>query len=202
MNSRKMFTRCIVLVMLCIGITIGLQAQDKKMEMPESGFRADLTWQIDQVQKQITDLEGAIPADKFEWRPGEGVRSIGEVYLHIAFGNYIILKLAGYEPPAEANFVMDLKKWDSQATDKVKIASIMKKSFDHLHSVMGKITDADLEKKIDFFGSQVTLRNALMSSLSHLHEHLGQSIAYARMNNIVPPWTMAEEKAKEKKDGK
>jgi uncharacterized damage-inducible protein DinB len=191
-----------IAIFICAALA-GIQAQDKRGDMPAGGFRADLTGQIKYVQKQIMDLEDAVPADKFGWRPGEGVRSIGEVYLHIAFGNYIMLKLSGYEPPAEANFSMDMKKWDSQSLDKAKIAAIMRDSFDYLYSVINKMSDADLEKKVNLFGTEMTLRSSMMSLLSHLHEHLGQSIAYSRMNNIIPPWTAAEQKAeKEKKDKK
>lgn len=161
------------------------------------GFKADLLWQIEEVQKQIMSLEEAVPEEKYTWRPMEGVRSISEVYSHIAFGNYIILKLAGYEPPADAGWSMDLKKWDEATTDKKEIAGKLHKSFDHLKATVNKISDEDLEKDVDFFGNRISLRNALMSSLSHLHEHLGQSIAYARMNSVVPPWT-AEQQRKEK----
>lgn len=198
MTARTSTMRAALLLTLVAAICCGLQAQDR-MAKPASGFRADFIGQISQVEHQITGLEGAVPQEKFSWRPAEGVRSIGEVYLHVAFGNYIILKLSGYEPPASANFVTDLMKWDSQTTDKAKIASIMKDSFEHVRAVATKVSDADLEKEVNVFGTKMTLRGAMMVTLSHLHEHLGQSIAYARMNGIVPPWTAAEHKAEAEK---
>ena len=39
------------------------------------------------------------------------------------------------------------------------------------------------------FGNATTHRGVLVTVLSHLHEHLGQSVAYARMNGVVPPWS-------------
>ena len=39
------------------------------------------------------------------------------------------------------------------------------------------------------FGNDNTERAAFMMALNHLHEHLGQSVAYARMNGVVPPWS-------------
>ena len=39
------------------------------------------------------------------------------------------------------------------------------------------------------FGNSTTRRGVLVTILSHLHEHLGQSIAYARINGIKPPWS-------------
>jgi uncharacterized damage-inducible protein DinB len=172
-------------------------AQDKP------AFISDFLDQVGHVQGQIMSLEEAMPQEKYSWRPMEGVRSVGEVYRHIAFGNYLLLKLMGVEPPAEANFSMDMKKWDTGVTDKKMIADALKASFDHVNASAGKMTAADLDVKIDFFGSQITKRSALMGLLSHIHEHLGQSIAYARMNGVVPPWTAAEQaKEMEKMKGK
>lgn len=174
---------------------VSLNAQDKP------AFINDFLGQVMFVEGQIMSLEEAVPADKYSWRPSEGVRSIGETYRHIAFGNYLLTKTLGTEPPADANFSMDLKKWDTEVTDKAKIAASLKASMEHLKMAAGKQTEASLAEMVDLFGNTMTKRSLLMSALSHLHEHLGQSIAYARMNNIVPPWTAAElakEAAKEK----
>jgi uncharacterized damage-inducible protein DinB len=40
---------------------------------------------------------------------------------------------------------------------------------------------------------EMTLRNFMISMLNHAHEHLGQFIAYARMNSVVPPWSKSSE---------
>jgi len=170
-------------------------------DAPSSRFIADYITQVNDVQKQIIDLEQAIPQEKFTWRPAKGVRSIGEVYLHLAGGNYLLLTFAGYEPPKEANFTGDPKKWETATTDKGEIAKILRVSFDHVRATVAKISDADLEKKVDFFGNEISLRGLLINGLNHDHEHLGQSIAYARMNGVVPPWTAAAE-AKSKEKGK
>lgn len=195
MGIRHIAFRAALAVALVAGAITASYAGDTKTRI--AGFRGDYLEQISQVEKQILDLEGAVPQAKFGWRPAEGIRSIGEVYSHVAFGNYIILKLAGYDPPAEANFVPDLKKWDTQTSDKEKIAAMIRRSFDHVRAVAMKVTDADLEKKVNIFGTDMSLRGAMMTSLSHLHEHLGQSIAYARSNGVVPPWTAAEQKAEQ-----
>ena len=74
-------------------------------------------------------------------------------------------------------------------TDKKEITIILERSFADLLVTGKKITEADLEKNVHFFGMDMTMRNFMVSSLNHMHEHLGQSIAYARSNGIVPPWT-------------
>jgi uncharacterized damage-inducible protein DinB len=167
-----------------------------------AGFRADLLGQIEFAQKQILDLENAIPQDKMAWRPNKDVRSISEVYSHIAFGNYFLAKFAGIEPPAGITFSSesDGTKWEKATTDKKEIADQLVKSFTFVKDAIGKMSDADLEKHTTFFGHDMTARGMLLTMLSHMHEHLGQSIAYARMNNIVPPWTAAQQaEAKAKK---
>ncbi len=167
------------------------------------GFVQDYLGQVDFAQKRISSLAEAM-AGKATWRPAEGVRSVSEVYLHVAFGNYIITKMMGVEPPPGANFTMDIAKWDHQTTDMTKIIEIMGASFDHVRDVAKKMSAGDLDKKMNLFGMEMTQRNGLISTLDHMHEHLGQSIAYARMNAIVPPWTAkqeAAEKAKKEKSG-
>lgn len=202
--------RVIVLTMLTMLIASLIFAQktgdEKSSSTAMSGFLPDFLGQIDYAQKQIMELEQAVPQEKFSWRPGEGVRSVSEVYMHISFGNYLLMKFAGYDSPADLKESIDvtkIEKWDASMTDKTKIAETLKKSFDYLKTTAKKMSDTDLEKKVDFFGQKMTVRNMMMTALSHLHEHLGQSIAYARMNGVVPPWTAAEQaaeqKAKEKK---
>jgi uncharacterized damage-inducible protein DinB len=166
-------------------------------------FIADFTGQLDYVQGQVIALEGAVPQDKYSWRPMEGVRSIGEVYRHVAGGNYLILSLIGIKPPAGVDVSMDEKKWDSGPMDKATVAALLKASFDHVKTSVAKMTMADMGMMVDLFGMKMTKRAALMVLLGHVHEHLGQSIAYARMNAIVPPWTAAEmAKQAEKEKGK
>jgi uncharacterized damage-inducible protein DinB len=161
------------------------------------GFRADLTGQIEYVQKQILDLENAIPDGKMKWRPNKEVRSISEVYSHIAFANYLVLKFAGVALPEGIAIASpeDATKWEKASTDKKVIHEELVKSFDFVKSSIGSMSDDSLENMVEFFGQKMTVRSVLLGLLSHMHEHLGQSIAYARMEGIVPPWTAAQKAA-------
>jgi len=165
------------------------------------GFRGDLLGQIEYGQKEIIDLENAIPEKKMTWRPNKEVRSISEVYSHIAFGNYLFGKFAGFTLPEGISITspQDETKWEKMSTDKKVIHEQLVKSFDFIKKEIGSMSDASLETMVDFFGQKMTVRGVLLGGLSHMHEHLGQSIAYARMVGVVPPWTaaqMAAEKAK------
>ncbi len=176
-------------VLVC-ALVSGAVAQEKA-----GGFRGDLIGQIEYVQKQITDLLGAVPEKKLSWSPAKGVRSIGQVYMHITMANFMLPKFAGIEPPADVKLpeFKDMMTWEASFKKKSDIASMMEKSFTHLKDGISKMSDADLEKPVTFFGQETNVRGMLLTAFAHHHEHLGQSVAYARMNGIVPPWTAAQQ---------
>ena len=159
---------------------------------------------LNRVQRQILILEQAMPQEKMTWRPGEGVRSVSEVYLHIAFANYVIGKASGIEPPAGLDLdEKNAAKWEASTTDKEKVAAELKKSFDYLKTGMLSFKEADMDRKIPVWGTQLTIRAILLIAVTHHHEHLGQAIAYARINGVVPPWTAAQQqKSKEASEPK
>ena len=151
--------------------------------------------QADFVQGRILQLAEEMPQSTYQWRPAEGVRSVSEVYLHTAFANYICVTVSGGEVPKETGFVMDFGKaneWDTQTTDKAKIKAKIEESFKILKERMAKLTEEDLNREVEVFGMTMSVRNFIISMIAHAHEHLGQSIAYARSNGITPPWSKKE----------
>ena len=152
---------------------------------PAAGFVSDYAAEVDAVGKKLVELAQAEPADKYNWRPGPGVRSIGEVYMHVVGGNSTIPSFLGAKR-------MDGITRDSEksVTDKAKIVDLLQKSVANAKAAGATVTEADLDKKVKTFGGrEMTQRQVLMLILTHMHEHLGQSIAYARMNGITPPWS-------------
>jgi len=145
------------------------------------GFKAEFVANLDEVQGKIMELAESVPADRYGWRPASDVRSVSEVYMHIAGGNYFLATFLGVDAP-KMNGDMEKK-----VVRKAEVLSELRKSFDHLRAAAAGVSD--LEKPVKMFGTQTTNRGVLMTILSHLHEHLGQSIAYARMNGVVPPWS-------------
>ena len=146
-----------------------------------NGFRAEFLTNLDDVQDKILDLAESLPADKYSWRPGPDVRSTSEVFMHVAGGNYFLGTFLGAKPPKMNG---DIEK---VITKKADVIAELKRSFDHLRAAVNATTD--LEKPVKMFGTQTTNRGVLVTVLSHLHEHLGQSVAYARINGVVPPWS-------------
>jgi uncharacterized damage-inducible protein DinB len=162
-----------------------------------TGARGEFLAEIVYYEQRYTRLAEAVPAEKYSWRPAEGVRSIGEVYAHIATANYGIARALGTPLPAG----MDLKTINAAAGDKTKTIQTLKDSFAQFRAAILAIKDSDLNNAQKMFGQDTTVRGAFFLVTGHFGEHLGQSIAYARQNNIVPPWTeerMKQEAAKPK----
>ena len=152
--------------------------------------------QTEFIQGRLSQLAGAMPESTFEWRPTDGVRSVSEVYLHAAFANYICVTMSGGSVPDEVGFVMDFSKandWDTQTTDKAAVIEKMNQSFDILKKRIGELTQEDLDREVEVFGMTMSIRNFIISMIAHSHEHLGQGIAYARMNDVTPPWSAKQE---------
>jgi len=169
------------------------QAQENKA----TGFLADFAWQIHFVQGRLMDLQQAVPQDKYNWRPAEGIRSVGETYLHAAMGNYYFIKFSGLKVPADISLEGGPPKWDKSTTDKAEINKVLQRSFSDLLAQSKNITNEDLDKMVNAFGMEMSIRNLMIGTLNHLHEHLGQSIAYARSNGIAPPWSVKKESKEE-----
>jgi uncharacterized damage-inducible protein DinB len=150
-----------------------------------TGIRAEILRSIDEAESKLNALAEAMPAEKYTWRPGEKVRSVGEVFLHVAGGNYFLPTFWGVKPPEGVN----PREFEKSGADKAKVISTMKTSFEHARNAIKSAPEADLDKAIKMFGQDATIREAMLVVASHAHEHLGQSIAYARMNNVVPPWS-------------
>jgi uncharacterized damage-inducible protein DinB len=175
--------RC-VLCDCCDGCSAG-QARRQAGGRYQRGSRNTLEF-LDEVayyEQRFTRLADAIPADKFSWRPAEGVRSIGEVYMHVVAANYGIANALGTPIPAG----IDPKALIASANDKAKVVQGLKDSFAHMREAVLAIKDSDLDKTQKLFNRQTTIHGAFIMITGHYGEHLGQSIAYARQVGIVPP---------------
>lgn len=173
-------------------ITIGLlgfattafaQAASQAAAAPK-GIRADMLAQLDDAAGKLEQLAGAIPEDKLAWRPGDGVRSVGEVLMHVTGANYYIPTFAGVKAPADA-------PQGENAPSRAEAIAQMKRSFDHVRAAIRSMSDRDLDKPATMFGQQTNYRNVFLTTVTHAHEHLGQLIAYARTNGVTPPWSRA-----------
>lgn len=155
-------------------------------------FQADYATDVEFVGKRLVDLASAVPAEKYGWRPAPGVRSVGEVYMHVAGADFMLPSLVGGKMPEGLG-----RDSEKTVTDKAKIIEWLKKGIENAKAVGTGMSNADLDKKVNvkFLGGEVTQRRVLMIVETHMHEHLGQSIAYARSVGVVPPWSEGGEPA-------
>jgi uncharacterized damage-inducible protein DinB len=139
------------------------------------------------VSRQLLALAEATPAEKFGWRPAPGVRSVSEVYMHIALANFYLLSVTGPELPA------DMKKGDLEktVTAKADVIGWLRRSLDRIKTARATLKPGDLERKVTILKRDATVDGMYLRIIVHANEHMGQLIAYARMNGIVPPWAKA-----------
>jgi uncharacterized damage-inducible protein DinB len=145
--------------------------------------KAELLAQYDAAADKLNQLARAMPADKYGWRPGNGVRSVSEVFMHVAGGQYFLLSFAGIEAPKGTP--KDLEK----ITDKAAVVEQLKTALDWARRKIAQAKPEDFAKAAKLPWRETDGLGVFMSSVSHLHEHLGQAIAYARSNGVVPPWS-------------
>jgi len=136
--------------------------------------------------RQLLQLAEATPAEKFGWRPAPGVRSISEVYVHLAVGNYLLLERAGVKSGFDMTTLP--KDPEKSITSKGDVIQLLRSS---LETVSKGYETADRQKKVQLFGKEATAEGVFLRILVHNNEHMGQAIAYARVNGVAPPWSAA-----------
>jgi uncharacterized damage-inducible protein DinB len=163
---------------------------------PSYDMKAQSLADLQGVQKKFVDLANALPADKLTWRPAADSRSFAEVFLHVAGERYGILGLMGVEPPAG----FDGKTFEKSTTDRARIVEELNKSWEFTQKAINGMSNSEFAKLLPKLGPQANAGDVVYILVADAHEHLGQSVAYARENGIVPPWTVeAQKRAAEKK---
>jgi len=135
------------------------------------------------VSRQLIALAEATPADKFSWRPAPGVRSTGEVYMHIAIANFYLVSVTGAKEP-EVSTTME-----KTVTSKADVIDWLKRSLNAVATARAQLRPGDLQRKVKIYGKVVTVDGMYLRIIVHDNEHMGQLVAYARMSGIVPPWS-------------
>jgi uncharacterized damage-inducible protein DinB len=150
------------------------------------GVISDVASSMEMVRGRILALAEAMPDDKLSWRPAEGVRSVSEAMVHVAAANYFFASLMGKEMPEG----IDPRGMEQSITDKAGIIAAVNASFDYMAGLLDGLEADDLSAPARWFdGSEKPTRFLLHFTSTHAHEHLGQLIAYARTNGVVPPWS-------------
>ena len=170
-----------------------LMASAPAFAQQQPALVGDLLRDVGDVKGKLTSLAEAMPESTYDWRPMEGVRSVAEVYKHVISDNYLLAAVAGHPAPASTGIVGDNYRtavaYEGRSMSKAEIVDALKASFDHMETALGATARENLNANVSVFGMDMTGRGLWILTVTHLHEHLGQSIAYARSNGVVPPWS-------------
>ncbi len=170
---------------LFISVVLSLIAVPTWAQSSPTDYRDEFLEHFNRSTRKLEMLSKAVPEELYEWSPGEGVMSIARVYAHLARYNYLYLE-ENLGIPAPSG--IDWANFES-ITDKATVVELLGKSIEHVKRSTGQMTESDLTRPTVLYGRRVAGWAVLFQLLAHMNEHTGQSVAYARMNGIVPPWS-------------
>jgi hypothetical protein len=185
-NLRRRLIVSVAAVLATASLSTPARAQDVISKEAAAALKASFIADLDVMKGKFVGLAEAFPQDKYTWRPMEGVRSVSEVLVLAASEGYSFIPAGfGGKPGASREELTALRT----TTDKAKIIEALNKGFAHAKSELEAADPAQLTGKRAVMGQQRSAIDAAFMIGGDLHEHLGQLIAYARTNKIVPPWS-------------
>jgi len=135
------------------------------------------------VEPELYGARSAVLLSRLRHVPA-GVRSVSEVFMHIVLANFWLLSVTGPKMPP------DLKQeMEKTVTKKADVIDWLKRSLDAVKTARAHLKPGDLARKVKVDGKTVTVDGMYLRIIVHANEHMGQLVAYARMNGIVPPWS-------------
>ena len=167
-----------------------MSTSDNTAAAPAQAYPREGLWQgyegeWGHVSRLLIALADAIPAEKFTWRPALGVSSTSEVLMHVALANFYLLSFTGPKMPPDLTSA-DMGK---TVTAKPEVIDWLKRSLDAVKTAHAALQPADLQRNVKIAARDATVDGIYLRIIVHANEHMGQLVAYARMNGIVPPWS-------------
>ena len=154
--------------------------------MSQGQLQKETSGQLTFVSGKVMSLAQAVPADKYAWSPQKDVRSFAGVFAHIVSANYFFASKLGAKIPA----TVKMETIETDLKTKEQITAALKQSYDLILEAIKNTKDGALATKVEFpFPGEYTNMSAILIVLTHSNEHLGQLIAYSRVNGITPPWS-------------
>ena len=183
---------CLVSIFHAGIVAMPAQTPGTDSTAPSYDMKAQALLDLQTVNKKCVALAQAVPSEKLTWRPSPDSRSFAEVFLHVAGERYSILNMMGATPPEG----FKAGEFEKSTTDKDRIVGDLNDSWDFASKAINGMNNADFAKLLPKLGPQANEGDVVYILVTDAHEHLGQLIAYARQNGIVPPWTAAAQKKK------
>jgi hypothetical protein len=190
--------RSSLLPLFAVVVIAGCKAQDASppADSGASGgmtntVAADLLKDVEGLETKFVDLAAAIPENKYNWQP-DSARSVRRVLLHVAADNYVLPAMLGYAPDPAVGVTADYNTgvaFEGRNLPKDSVVAELRKSFAFLKQSIGGASVASMSAPVTMFGQSFTGQSGWILTVTHIHEHLGQMIAYARTNGVKPPWS-------------
>lgn len=165
------------------------------------GFRGEFLWELEIAERQMMAIAEAIPAEKYDWRPDGKARSVSEVLVHVAVGNFMLLDVVGAAAPVDLysqvpaqgperfwGLIRRNDELENSLREKGAVIDLLKRSWEAIKNSIIPSVDGELNRRQHFFGEETTVRRVYLRLLAHTHEHMGQMIAYLRFMGMGPPW--------------
>jgi hypothetical protein len=182
-------TALIVMAGLATFVTVPLPAQAASNSAEFEAWRKVQKEDIDGLRNKFMALARAVPADKLGWRPMEGTRSFHDVFAHVAAEGNTETAMFGGKLPAGALADFDHEEARLRKLADDQLIAAMDRSMQSLSATLAGLSLDRMNTSIIYYGQPTLPRIATTYTLNDLHEHLGQLVSYARMNQIVPPWS-------------
>ncbi len=173
------------IAVLSIAVNATAQSNGANAQTMPAGFRQEFLGQFSSSMSKFIALAEAMPAEKYAWSPGAGVMPVAKVYAHVAHYNY---RYPSQNMSVALPAAVKLDTLEAVAA-KAQVVSLLRQSDEFVRTALTQMTDAQLAAQTRLYGRDVQRWAVLFQLLAHMNEHLGQSIAYARMNDVVPPWS-------------
>ncbi len=194
MTYRPTFT-----LALCLAASLAIcatPASAQEMDHAMHSANAEVIGLVDGAQEKVTALASAMSDEQWAYSPSDGVRSTSQVFMHIAGANYMIPSMLGVMPPSDFPVTMGpegpvgVEAYEA-TSDRETVMAAMDASFAHVRAALAGVSEGSMDDEMNVFGQTMTKRGFCIFIATHIHEHLGQLIAYARANDVVPPWSAA-----------
>ena len=186
--ARRLLAGLALTMMTLVSTASPARAQDVVSKDAAAAVKASFLADIDAMRVKFVGLAEAFPQDKYTWRPMDGVRSVSEVLMLAAMEGYSFIPNSFGGKPADLGSKEEAAKLRT-LSDKAAVIDHLNKGFAYAKSALEGIDPATLTGKRKLFGRDLSVVDTALFVGGDLHEHLGQLIAYARTNHIVPPWS-------------
>jgi uncharacterized damage-inducible protein DinB len=129
-----------------------------------------------------------IPEPLWTFQPTKEVRTVGQLFAHIADAQYEFCGAATGESLS--------KNIEKTKKTKAEIVPALKEAFAYCDAAYAKLTDASAAELVPFMGMRITKLGAMDFDTAHNMEHYGNLVTYMRIKGIVPPSSEAQPAAK------